>query len=102
MQVTARDLRSLPKAHLHLHLEAGQRPAMLRELLERYGLPTPESGDGTFASFSRAAQVVFRALRSPDDYVRLLREMAEDAVAQGAVWLEPAIWIGQDTANRIG
>jgi adenosine deaminase len=98
----SRDLRDLPKGHLHLHLEAGQRPSMLRELLSRYALPTPEPGDGTFDTFSRIANIVFRALRSPDDYVRLLRDLAEDARAQGAVWLEPAVWITEATARRIG
>ena len=97
-----RDLRALPKAHLHLHLEGGQRPAMLRDLLSRYSLPTPEPGDGTFDTFSRIANIVFRALHSPDEYLRLLRELAEDARHQGAVWLEPAVWITPATATRIG
>jgi adenosine deaminase len=61
-----RDLRALPKAHLHLHLEAGQRPAMLRELLSRYALPAPEPGDGTLDTLSRIANIVFRALHSPE------------------------------------
>jgi adenosine deaminase len=97
-----RDLRALPKAHLHLHLEAGQRPSTLREFSERYGLSTPETGDGTFAGFKRAASVVFNAPRTTDDYVRLLREMAEDARAEGAVWLEPAVWLTQAQAERVG
>ena len=101
-QPIRRDVRALPKAHLHLHLEAGQRPAMLRELSERYGLPTPETGDGTFATFLRAARVVFTALRTPEDYIRLLREMAEDAAAEGTVWLEPAAWLTQAQAERLG
>jgi len=97
-----RDLRALPKAHLHLHLEAAQRPSTLKEFLERYSLPRPVAGDGTFATFLRAARVVFTALHSPEDYTRLLREMAEDATAEGAVWLEPAVWLTQATAERIG
>ncbi len=98
----SRDLRALPKAHLHLHLEAGQRPSTFRELSERYGLPTPESGDGTFSAFLRAADVVFNALHTPDDYLRLLLELAQDAQAEGAVWLEPAIWLTQRQADRLG
>ena len=97
-----RDLRELPKAHLHLHLEAGQRPAMLRELLSRYALPTPQPGDGTCDTFQRIANIVFRALHTPDEYIRLVRELAEDARHQGAVWLEPAVWITRATARRIG
>jgi adenosine deaminase len=97
-----RKLRALPKAHLHLHLEAAQRPSMLRELSERYGLPAPEAGDGTFATFLRAARVVFIAPRTPDDYRRLIREMAQDGAAEGAVWLEPAVWLTQALADRLG
>jgi adenosine deaminase len=97
----SRDLRSLPKAHLHLHFEAAQRPQMLADLLERYAIPPLPPGDGTFAGFSRTANVVFRALRHPDDYVRLIHEMCEDAIAEGVVWLEPAVCITQAYAERI-
>ena len=97
-----RNLRALPKAHLHLHLEAAQRPSLLRELSARYGLPTPDAGDGTFATFLRAARVVFTALHTPDEYARLVREMAEDAAAEGVVWLEPAAWLTRAQAERLG
>lgn len=97
-----RDLETLPKAHLHVHLEAAQRPATFAELRARYGIPEPPRGDGTFATFLDAAQVVFRALRSADDYARLLREMAEDALDHGAVWLEPSVWITAAQAERLG
>jgi adenosine deaminase len=101
-QAMPRDLRTLPKAHLHLHLEAAQRPSTLGELLQRYGIPAPPAGDGTFDGFLRIADVVFRSFRRPDEYVRLVGEMAEDAGAQGAVWLEPGVWLTQGTADRIG
>ncbi len=101
-QAAARNLRALPKAHLHLHLEAAQRPSLLRELSERYAIAAPETADGTFATFLRIARVVFTALRTPDDYRRLLREMAEDGAAEGAVWLEPGVWIGPTSADRLG
>ncbi len=75
---------------------------MLRELSERYGLPTAEASDGTFATFLRTARVVFTALHTVDDYVRLVREMAEDGAAEGTVWLEPAVWLTQAQAERLG
>jgi adenosine deaminase len=100
--MSQRQLRGLPKAHLHLHLEAAQRPALLQELAQRYELPTPSPGDGTFATFLRAAAIVFSAPRSADDYMRLFREMAEDGAAEGAVWLEPAAWIRPTQPERMG
>src|SRR5262249_7823907 len=101
-ETAARDLRALPKAHLHLHFEAAQRPAMLREISERYSLDGLPTGDGSFAMFSRAADIVFRSFRRPEEYARLLDEMSEDAAAEGAVWLEPAVWINPGTIARIG
>ena len=36
-----RDLRTLPKAELHLHLEGAMRPGTLRDLCRKYGLDVP-------------------------------------------------------------
>ena len=38
-----RDLRSLPKAHLHLHFTGSMRHATLLELAEREGIALPDS-----------------------------------------------------------
>jgi len=46
-----RDLATLPKAHLHLHLEGAMRPETLAELAEEAGIPVPEvRGFGSFTS----------------------------------------------------
>jgi hypothetical protein len=48
-----RDLASLPKAHLHLHLEAGMSPELLAELSAKYEREVPVvRGYGSFAVFS--------------------------------------------------
>jgi adenosine deaminase len=97
-----RDLRALPKAHLHLHLEGAMRPATLLELAEHYGVPGNLEGDGTFANFIQLYRAACEVLRHPDDIVRLVREVAEDAAADGAVWVEPAEWITAEQVARLG
>jgi adenosine deaminase len=97
-----RDLRTLPKAHLHLHLEGAMRPATLRELAEHYGLPAALEGDGSFGNFIALYRAACEALRSPDDVARLVREVVEDAAADGAVWVEPAEWLTGSQAERLG
>jgi adenosine deaminase len=97
-----RDLRALPKAHLHLHLEGGMRPSTLAELSARYAMPAPPEPDGTFATFVRTYRAACEGLRTPDDVRRVVREVVEDAAADGAVWIEPAEWITPTTAARAG
>jgi adenosine deaminase len=97
-----RDLGALPKAHLHLHLEGSMRPATLAELSARYGLPEPLRPDGSFGRFIQLYRAACEALRSADDLVRLVREIAEDAAAAGAVWVEPAAWLTRSGAARVG
>lgn len=94
-----RDLRALPKAHLHLHLEAAMRPATLHALAELHGVTIPRLGFRTFSDFIVLYQVATDVLRAPDDLRRLVREMAEDAAADGATWVEyfvyPPLWLGR-------
>jgi len=82
-------LSTLPKAHLHLHLEAAMRPSTLAELAEVAGLELPDLRTFTgFAGFIELYGVAAASLRTPGDIARLVRELAEDAAADGAVWVE--------------
>lgn len=94
-----RDLRTLPKAHLHLHLEAAMRPATMRTLAAAHGLTIPSLDFSTFSDFIVLYQVATDVLRTPDDLRRLVTEMADDARHDGAVWLEyfvyPPLWRGR-------
>jgi adenosine deaminase len=85
-----RDLRQLPKAELHLHLLAAMRPATFTELSVTGGFAAVDpQAFTTFAEFEAVFPAVFRTLRHPDHLRRLIREMVEDAAADGVVWVQP-------------
>ncbi len=89
---TGRDLQSLPKAHLHLHLEGAMRPETLVELAAHYAVALPPVGNyDSFSEFSAIYEAVCAVLRTHDDLRRLVRETVEDAAASGAAWLEMGV-----------
>src|SRR3954454_10821399 len=96
-EVTDADLAALPKAHLHLHLTGGMRHATLLELAVRSGVRLPERLTDLepdswqllgWPKFQRLYDVARGVLRTPADFHRLIREMAEDEHAAGSRWLE--------------
>jgi adenosine deaminase len=89
----ARDLRALPKAHLHLHLEGAMRPSTLAELARAAGIPVPEiRGFGSFTAFADTYLAACEVLRTPEDFARLVYEVVEDSMLDGAVWVEPSFY----------
>lgn len=99
-RVPARDLRLLPKAHLHLHFTGSMRHSTLLELAERDGIALPDSlvdqwppqlsaaDEKGWFRFQRLYDVARSVLRTPDDVRRLVREAAEDDGRDGGRWLE--------------
>ncbi|CAO5183122.1 putative adenosine/adenine deaminase [Frankia sp. AiPs1] len=88
-----RDLRTLPKGHLHLHFELGMRPSTLADLAAAAGLPTPRTtGFTEFGGFGDVVGGILPLLRGPADFERLVDEMVSDAAAEGVVYLEPSFW----------
>jgi adenosine deaminase len=95
-----RDVRTLPKAHLHLHFTGSMRHTTLLELAERDGVALPDSlvedwppqlsaaDEKGWFRFQRLYDVARSVLRTPEDVRRLVLEAAEDDVADGGRWLE--------------
>ena len=97
-----RPLVALPKAHLHVHLEGAMRPATLRDLCEAKGDPVPAvtARYATFSDFQALYVAARGAIASFEDLSRLVREVVEDAAADGAVWIEPAVNLSEH--GRLG
>jgi adenosine deaminase len=105
-------IASLPKIHLHCHLEGSLRAETFVELARRYGVSTRYRPGGkqvqgptdpalvykyeNFVEFLLTFAAVSRALASPDDYARLAREFVTDALAQnviyGELFVSPSVW----------
>lgn len=95
-----RDVRELPKAHLHLHFTGSMRPSTLLELADKYGVRLPEALTGGtppklratdergWFRFQRLYDMARSCLREPDDIRRLVREAAEEDIKDGSGWLE--------------
>jgi adenosine deaminase len=89
-----RNLAALPKAHLHLHLEGGMRPQTLAELAGKAGMQVPVvRGFGSFPVFADMYVAACEVLKTEDDLRRLIDETLDDAVAAGAVYIEPSFFV---------
>jgi adenosine deaminase len=104
----ARDLRTLPKVDLHVHLEGTMRPATLVELAEKHGREPPSGlreGRYTFRDFPDFIDqwvAAIACLVDPEDFARIAREFCEDEAAQGVRYAEPSLSLPEHTAERGG
>ena len=100
MTVAGRDVLTLPKAHLHLHFTGAMRHQTMIELADRHGVRLPDAltsedppqlratDERGWFRFQRLYDTARSVLQEPEDLYRLLREVAEDEVADGSRWLE--------------
>jgi adenosine deaminase len=98
--MTQRDLRLLPKTHLHLHFSGSMRHLTLVELADTHGVRLPDAlridwppmlsaaDERGWFRFQRLYDIARSVLRTEDDVRRLVREAAEDDQADGSRWLE--------------
>ena len=102
-----RDLRTLPKAELHLHLEGSVRVATLRELADRDGAPLPHGLQGDRWTFGGPMDFIDNYLElcqlfgRLDDFRRLAIECCEDLAATGVRYAEVVFSPGNH-ARRLG
>lgn len=87
---SARDrFTALPKAHLHVHLEAAMREATLRQWCAEDVIEAPPLVEyADFTAFLGAYSLLIDLLHTPERVGRLLDEVVADAAAQGVVALE--------------
>jgi adenosine deaminase len=94
------DLRTLPKAHLHLHLTGGMRPSTLADLAAEQGRtlppglldPTSVDLDATglrgWLKFQRLYDAARSLLAGEAEVRRVVGEIVEDQAVAGVGWLE--------------
>ncbi|MER6945247.1 adenosine deaminase [Nonomuraea sp. NPDC000554] len=93
-----RDVRLLPKAHLHVHLESTVRPGTQREL------GGPPERQGTFATFREFADhraLVRGLLRTREHFRQVALEFCEDEAAQGTRYAE-VMFTAASHGERLG
>jgi adenosine deaminase len=89
-----RDLISLPKVDLHVHLEGSMRPKTVVELAARSGIELPEGlreGRYEFRDFRHFIDewlAGLACLRRSEDFRRIALEFCEDEAAQGVRYAE--------------
>jgi adenosine deaminase len=89
-----RDLSTLPKANIHVHLENAVRPATLREIASRHAIALPDhlSGDrcvvADFGDFFVQNAAARACLIDAEDFRRVAYEFCEDESAQGVRYAE--------------
>jgi len=95
-----KNILSLPKAELHIHLEGSIRPAIVSELTARHGAPISEEGARRrysytdFLGFLDAFKWVTSFLRTPEDYALIAQNLAEQLLAQNVVYAEVTLSVG--------
>ncbi len=94
-----RDVRLLPKAHLHLHFTGSMRPSTLHELADKHGIRLPvvlrdqqlvrlSPDERGWFRFQRLYDAARACVRDADDMRRIVLEAAQDDAAEGSRWLE--------------
>jgi len=102
-----RDLLTLPKVDLHVHLEGSMRPTTVVRLAERHGVELPEDlreGRYEFRDFRHFIDqwvIGLECLREPEDFRRIAYEFCEDQREQGVRYAEVSFSLPEH-GSRLG
>jgi adenosine deaminase len=86
---TYRDLRALPKTHLHLHIEGSAPVTAMKRSSKKYGVPLPDTHSyRDFTEFCVQAMGSMSMLREPDDFRLAVHDLLAMEYAFGVQWAE--------------
>ncbi len=100
MTLTLDEIRQLPKAELHIHLDGCLRPATMVELAKKARVELPVTGVDALAKwmlvddardledYLKRFEVTIALLQTPEAIERVAYEMVEDAKADGLRYFE--------------
>ena len=84
-----------PKIELHLHLEGGAPPDLIRSMAAEKGLDLSDLFDANgdyafddFAGFLATYEMATQVFREPEDFERLTRAVLERSAAHGVIYTE--------------
>jgi adenosine deaminase len=87
-----RSLKSLPKAHLHLHTEGSARPETIYKLAKRKKIDLGNLWDFTdFQSCLRAYDSAVSVITEPGDLTLIIHDYVKHEAEQGVIYIEPSI-----------
>jgi adenosine deaminase len=93
------ELLTLPKAHLHVHLEGSIRARTLSEIALRHRLELPACSQHgyhfrDFADFNLQYRAIRSCLQDAEDFRRVAFELCQDEAAQGVRYAEVTFTLG--------
>ncbi len=101
-------LQQIPKADLHYHLLGGVRPQTMLDFAHQYHIAlSEEEAHSYYRAYQQpgkarkggilALTLLYKLMQQPQDYYRVVLEVAEDAAACGLRYIE-TFWNPSDTA----